>query len=208
MVSIARNEQPGNYIGPPAPVQGIFLPGAAAGRMLDRRSRYGYPHALCGNVRGRAARGGRWHLKLEDITTEMVKKAVEIYVAAAYEGSPVPLTVKSRLVLFSGYRGDDLNDMLSHEMVERAASETEAGATASYAVRLGNAKYPYMKLVLRREASDDYRFAVDAHDQDFELESSEGDAPKSQELQEHNRRLKREIESRWRDADIPTVEES
>jgi hypothetical protein len=207
MVSIARNEQPGNYIGPPAPVQGIFLPGAAAGRMLDRRSRYGYPHPLCGNVRGRAARGGRWHLKLEDITTEMVKKAVEIYVAAAYEGSPVPLTVKSRLVLFTGYSGDDLNRMLSHEVMEREMSETHPKTVTCYTVRLGNPKYPHMKLALCREESDDFRFVVDAHDQHFELEGSD-DALKAHELQQYNQRLKREIESRWRDADLPTAAES
>jgi len=147
-------------------------------------------------------------MKLEDITTEMVKKAIEIYVAAAYEGAPVPLTVNSRLVLFSGYRGGDLTDMLSHEVVERVVSETESKVVASYAVRLGNAKYPHMKLALRRGGTDDYRFVVDAHDQQFELESSEGDALKAHELQEYNRRLKREIESRWRDAEIPTVEAS
>jgi hypothetical protein len=147
-------------------------------------------------------------MKLEDITTEMVKKAIEIYVATAYEGAHVPLTVKSRLVLFTAHSGGNLSNMLSHEVVERVASETDPELVVSYAVRLGNAKYPHMKLTLRRDESDDYRFVVDAHDRHFELESTGGDAPKAQELQEYNRRLKQKIESLWRDAEIPTVEES
>jgi hypothetical protein len=147
-------------------------------------------------------------VKLEDIPTDMVKKAIEIYVAAAYEGAPIPLTAKSRVVLFTDFTGDDLAAMLSHEVVERVASETSPRTIASYAIRLGNPQYPYMKLMLLRIGSDDFRFAVDAHDQHFELEPADHEALRAQELQEHNRRLKREIESRWRDAGIPTVEES
>ena len=147
-------------------------------------------------------------MKLDDITTDMVKQAIEIYVATAYETSPIPVTVKSRLVLFTDYTGDDLAGMLSHEVVERVASETGPRTIASYAIRLGNPQYPYMKLTLLRIGSDDFRFTVDAHDQDFELEPADRDALRAHELQEHNSRLKREIESLWRDAGIPAVEES
>jgi hypothetical protein len=151
---------------------------------------------------------GRCFAKLEDVTTDMVKKAIEIYVAAAYEGAPIPLTAKSRVVLFTDFTGDDLSAMLAHDVVERVASDTAPRTIASYAIRLGNPQYPYMKLTLLRIAADDFRFAVDAHDQHFELEPADRDALRAHELLEHNSRLKREIESRWRDAGIPTVEES
>ena len=147
-------------------------------------------------------------MKLEDITPDTVKKAIEIYVTVAYEGSPVPVTVNSRLVLFTQFGGDDLDDMLSHEVVERILSETASATVVSYSIRLGNPKYPHMKLMLCRLGTDDFRFAVDAHDLLFELEPADRDALRAHELQEHNRRLKCEIESRWRDAGIPTVEEA
>jgi hypothetical protein len=192
----------------PNPPRKDFFPSPDGRRILDNPSPRRYPLSLKRDVHSRSLRDGRCFVKLEDITTDMVKKAIEIYVAAAYEGSPVPLTVKSRLVLFADFAGDDLTGMLSHEVVERVVSETAPRTVASYSVRLGNPKYPHMKLTLRRLDSDDFRFAVDAHDRHFELEPADSDALRAHELQEHNQRLKREIESRWRDADIPTVEES
>ena len=147
-------------------------------------------------------------MKLDDITTEMMKKAIDIYVSAAYATVPVPLMVKSRIALYEENAGEDLETMLSHDVVERVESEDEPGVNVSYAVRLGNEKYPHMKLALVRQRGDDYRFVVDAHDQLFDLESTDPDAPKAQELRDYNRRLKEEIETGWREADLPTVDES
>jgi len=147
-------------------------------------------------------------VKLDDITTEIMKKAIDIYVSAAYANVPLPLTVKSRIAFCDGSTGEDLKAILSHEVVERVESEDEPGVIVSYAVRLGNEKYPHMKLAIRRQRGDDYCFVVDAHDRLFDLASAHPDAPKAQELRDYNRWLKEEVETRWREADLPTPDES
>jgi hypothetical protein len=101
-------------------------------------------------------------------------------------------------------------DLLALESVERVLSETDPKLVLSYGVRLGNEKYPHMKLTLKRdsEPADDFRFVVDTHDSLFELECSGPDALKAQELKDYNRQLKEKIEALWREADLPTTEEA
>ncbi|HUW55461.1 MAG TPA: hypothetical protein VMZ92_02425 [Planctomycetota bacterium] len=148
-------------------------------------------------------------MKFEDISTDMMRRAIDIYVSAAYANVPVPLMVKSRIALCEENAGEGLRGMLSHKVVERVASGDDSGVIACYAVRLGNEKYPHMKLALRREpGGDDYRFVVDAHDHLFELARNGPDAPRAHELREYNRRLKDQIETRWREADLPTLDAS
>jgi len=147
-------------------------------------------------------------MKLGEITTAMMHQAMQIYLAAAYESRHLPLGVKARVEFVTEHASDDLESVLSHELIERIRSEEDESVVESYAVRLGNEKYPHMKLALRRQKGDDYRLMVESHDRHFEVETSEPDAPKAQELQAYNRRLKAEIESRWREADLPVLDEA
>jgi len=146
-------------------------------------------------------------LKLDQITTGMMRKAVDVYIAAAYERSPLPVTVKSRVAFLSEHTSEDLRDVLSHDLIERAVSEEDAEVVDCYAIRLGNERYPHMKLALCRQEGDDYRLVVLPHDRHFEVESTNPDAPRAEALKGYNRRLKEEIEARWCQADLPTIEE-
>jgi hypothetical protein len=168
-------------------------------------------------------------MRLDDITVDMLKKALDIYVAAAYQQAPLPLTVKSRVAVFREYPGADLKDLLALDVIERTRSESDPAAVISFGVRLGNEKYPHMKLTIRRQEGvspqgfpqgprvpsgreaareDDWRFCVDSHDSAFELESTNPDALKAQELKDFNQELKGTIEALWREADLPAAEEA
>lgn len=147
-------------------------------------------------------------MKLEDISTDMMERAIDIYVQAAYRNTPLPLMVKSRIALCGENAGDGLAGILSHDVVERVASADEPDVVGYYALRLGNEKYPHMKLGLRRHPDGDCRFVVDAHDELFELARNDPDALRAHELREYNRTLKEAIEARWREADLPTVDEA
>lgn len=147
-------------------------------------------------------------MRLQDITRDMIREAVDIYAAAAYERKHLPLTVRNRIAFLKEHPGAALDEVLSHEMIERVTSEEDEGVVDSYRLRLGNERYPHMKLTLRRVAGDDYRLVVEAHDRHFELESNEPDALRAQHLREYNRKLKEEIESRWREADLPAMDET
>ena len=147
-------------------------------------------------------------MKFDEITAEILRGAMEIYMAAAYDTKHPPLTVRNRVTLLTEHAGDDLADVLSHDLFERVVSEEDENVVECYAVRLGNEKYPHMKLALRRRTGGDYHLVVEPHDQHFEVESTDPDAPKAQELREHNRRLKERIESLWREADLPVAEEA
>jgi len=147
-------------------------------------------------------------MKFEEITTPLLKQAMDIYLAVAYAKEPPPLTVKNRVTFLSEHAGDALADVLSHDLFERVCSEADENVIESYAIRLGNEKYPHMKLALRRQADGDYALMVEAHDSHFEVETDDPDAPRAQELKDYNRQLVGEIESRWRDAELPIVEKT
>ncbi|HUU42707.1 MAG TPA: hypothetical protein VMX57_02950 [Planctomycetota bacterium] len=146
-------------------------------------------------------------MKFEDITTRVLKRAMDIYLKVAYAKKPLPLTVKNRVTFLTEHAGDDLADVLSHELIERVGSEADEDVVESYAVRLGNEQYPHMKLALRRRGNGNYGLMIESHDQHFELESSDPDTPRAQALKDFNRRVKTEIESRWRDAELPVFDE-
>ena len=147
-------------------------------------------------------------MRLEEITLDMVRRALDAYVGAAYEHSPLPLTVKSRVGFIREFPGATLADLLANDFVERVPADAETAAVAAYGVRLGNDKYPHMKLTLRRETDDDWRFAVDCHDGAFEVENSSPDKLRAQELKDYNLALRAKIESLWRESDLPAEDEA
>ena len=147
-------------------------------------------------------------MKFEEITTALLKQAMDLYLAVAYEKKPQPLTVKNRVTFLTEHAGDALADVLRHDLFERILSEADETVVESYAVRLGNEQYPHMKLALRRGDDGDYGLVVEPHDQHFEVETTDPDTPRAQELKNYNQRIAEEIESRWREAELPVLEEA
>jgi hypothetical protein len=146
-------------------------------------------------------------MRLEEITLDMLRRSLDAYVAVAYQSAPLPLTVKSRIAFIREFPGDDLAQLLSRDIIERTPADAETSAVTAYGVRLGNEKYPHMKLIIRRAADDDWRFAVDCHDGAFEVVGTP-DGLRAQELKDYNMALREKIEALWREEDLPAVEEA
>jgi len=147
-------------------------------------------------------------MRFEDITVEMLQQALNVYVGVAYENAPLPLTVKTRVNFIREFAGDSLADLLAHDVVEQFPPDAEGPAVTGYAIRLGNDKYPHMKLALLRVAENDWRFAVDCHDGAFEVEPTSPDKPRAQALKDCNSALRSKVEDSWRDADLPVIDEA
>ncbi|HZV08037.1 MAG TPA: hypothetical protein VE999_23340 [Gemmataceae bacterium] len=72
-----------------------------------------------------------------------------------------------------------------------------------YALRLGSAMHPHLKLQIMDHGDAGCVFSVDTHD-GFPCDPSRPDAARWIELQTANRRLKEQIESAWEEAGLLT----
>ena len=131
--------------------------------------------------------------------SEGLRRAVEIYLKAAYPSGSCPRQVQHRL---DWPVQGTLEEILRQKMFERTRSDTGAEL---FKLRLGNHVYPWMKLQIQAwPNSDGYLLSVDTHDR---LVSPTGffiDPPGFQEFQRKNQEIKEEIESEWDRAGLPT----
>jgi CheY-like chemotaxis protein len=76
-----------------------------------------------------------------------------------------------------------------------------------YTLRLGNARYPFMKFVIQEHLVDqEFFFSVDTHD-NLDVRPDAPDYDAWQRLKEYNRELKDAIENAWRADHLPTNED-
>lgn len=137
-------------------------------------------------------------MRLENMTPAQVRAAVSIYLDLAWPGTGFP---RPRITAedLAGY--DTLEALLARFDKPRAS---ECGSLARYTLRLGNARYPFMKFVVQEYLVDsEYFFSVDTHD-DLDVRSDNPDYDAWQELRKHNAALKQQIESAWAEAGLPT----
>ena len=74
-----------------------------------------------------------------------------------------------------------------------------------YALRLGNARYPHMKLQVQPwDNADGFLLSVNTHDQVLALDPAAPDADAFRALQAENQRIKEAIELAWDQAGLPT----
>jgi len=139
-------------------------------------------------------------MKLAEIPADTVRRALEIYLRLAYSG---PSRWRAPAVDLAG--GETAADL-----VARFSDESERrpqGNAKRFVLRLGNDRYPHMKLVLEESlVPDDYVFAVDTHD-DVKVSPESPDFERWTALREHNRQTKDGIETAWRAERIPTLED-
>ncbi len=134
-------------------------------------------------------------MKLEDLTVDLLKKAVEIYNQKAYPGA----SGKKKVVDLPP--GASLEEIL--EFFEERPSGKGEGLRR-FAVALGNINYPRMKLVFQEHLfPGEFCFVVDTHD-DMEMPPNAPDYDAWLAVKQRNRRLKREIEDAWEREGIPT----
>jgi hypothetical protein len=139
--------------------------------------------------------------ELQSLRIDILRQAVEIYLAVAYADTPPPEPVRRRLEWEPGIEPASL---LTRPPFERA-SKAAGGAQPIFALRLGNHRYPHMKLQVQPWPNEaGFMLSVNTHDQVLSLDPNSSDAPAFRELQAENQRLKEAIETAWDRDGLPT----
>jgi hypothetical protein len=134
-----------------------------------------------------------------DVRLDGLRRAIDLYLAIAYPDGPPPEPVRKRLDWSSD---GDPDALLTHPPFERVS---KSPAVPIVALRLGNARYPHMKLQVQPWAgTQGFLLSVNSHDQVLTLDPKSPDAPAFRALQAENQRIKEAIESAWDDAGLPT----
>jgi cysteinyl-tRNA synthetase len=84
-------------------------------------------------------------MKLHDITAEVLREAVRLYLEEAYKEAEVPAAVKSRL---QWPDGADLASIAAGEAFETSPGDAPLEWCERVRLRLGNEGYPFMKFGL------------------------------------------------------------
>jgi hypothetical protein len=132
---------------------------------------------------------------------DLLRRAVEIYLQLAYPGDVIPEVVQRRLLWRDGCDAEELFQSPPFERMGKAPGRP----TAVYALRLGNYRYPHMKLQIQPWPNDaGFMLSVNTHDQVAGFELSSVDAQVFRELQVENQRIKEAIEHAWDEGGLPT----
>lgn len=135
------------------------------------------------------------------IRLEALRRAVDLYLAIAYpDGAAIPPAVAKRL----GWGTDGEPDALLAGPPFERVGKNPAGAPI-VALRLGNARYPHMKLQIQPwDGGQGCLLSVNTHDQVLSLDPKSPDAAGFRALQAENQRIKEAIEAAWDEAGLPT----
>ncbi len=138
--------------------------------------------------------------QLGRLRVDLLRSAVDLYLGFAYEGRSIPEAVSRRLI----WRGDcSTQDLLKGSPFEHAGVSVDHGSPI-FALRLGNARYPHMKLQIQPWPNEaGFMLSVNTHDQATGLALG-ADEEAFRALQAENQRLKEAIEQAWDEAGLPT----
>jgi hypothetical protein len=138
---------------------------------------------------------------LGELRLDTLRHAVEIYLKLAYPSGAIPDVVRSRLIWPEGLTAAEL---LTKAPFERAG-KVPGRQMPIYALRLGNFRYPHMKLQIQPWPNPaGFLLSVNTHDQVAALDIGAADAQAFRNLQAENQHLKESIEQAWDDACLPT----
>ena len=137
---------------------------------------------------------------MKGLTTALLKQACRIFLNRAYPegGETIPSPKNSFLTL----EDDRPLESVLVAPVCQPLLRRESGLKG-YALRLGSARHPHLKLQIVEHQDGDCVFSVDTHD-GFTLDSSDPDSARWADLQTANRRLKEDIERAWEEAGLLT----
>ena len=137
---------------------------------------------------------------LQALPLDQLRRAVEIYLGIAYPNSVPPPAVRRRLDWSPGLDASELLARMPFERVGKPPLEKPI-----FALRLGNARYPHMKMQIQPwDAKDGFLLSVNTHDHALAPDPSAPDAAAFMVLQAENQKLKVEIEQAWDEAGLPT----
>lgn len=139
--------------------------------------------------------------EVPEVDLGVLRRAVKIYLDQAYAGTEPPDPVRRRLDWPAGRSAGEILPAAPFELANRP----EPGIPPIYALRLGNAHYPHMKIQIQPWPNDcGYLLSVNTHDQVLSLDPTSRDAAAFRALQSENQRLKESIEKAWDESGIPT----
>ncbi len=135
------------------------------------------------------------------LTVDALRRAAELYLAEAYPDKGPPEAVRRRL---DWPEGVEVPALLSGPPFERS-QPIEGDGSAVFALRLGNAAYPHMKMQVQPwPTSVGYMLSVNTHDQILGLDPNAPDAGAFRALQSRNQQIKEAIEASWDRQGLPT----
>jgi hypothetical protein len=138
---------------------------------------------------------------LHHLRIDVLRQAIAVYLEIAYPSGQAPEAVRRRLEWPSD---SDASTLLTRAPFERAGKEGSSGA-GIFALRLGNTRYPHMKLQIQPwPNAAGFLLSVNTHDQVLSIDPNSADAPAFRQLQAENQRLKESIEQAWDQAGLPT----
>lgn len=137
---------------------------------------------------------------MKGLTAIVLERACRIYMERAYpQGIGTVPPPKSSFYALDAAR--PIESMLVPPVCEPLLRRD--GGVRGYALRLGSALHPHVKMQILDHDEDGCVFSVDTHD-GISLDPSHPDAARWSELQAANRRLKEEIERAWEEAGLVT----
>jgi hypothetical protein len=137
---------------------------------------------------------------MKGLTTPLLDRACRIFLQLAYPegGHTIPPPKNAYLSL----RADKpLEELLVPPLCQPLWCRD--GRLRGYALRLGSAAHPHLKMQIVDHAGAGCVFSVDTHDA-FSLDAHHPDASRWRELQTSNRQLKERIERAWEEAGLLT----
>jgi hypothetical protein len=137
---------------------------------------------------------------MKGLTTTVLDRACRIFLQLAYPegGHTVPPPKNAYLSL----RADQpLEELLAPPLCQPLRSRD--GGLRGYALRLGSAAHPHLKLQIVEHVDAGCVFSVDTHDA-FSLDPQHPDAARWSALQTSNRQIKERIERAWEEAGLLT----
>jgi CheY-like chemotaxis protein len=138
-------------------------------------------------------------MKLRELTPELFKKALALYMERAYVGMQPPHTARIDVSALKTH--EDVLALFALEPRSIPGCEN----AHHYVLRLGNSRYPHMKMALMEFLEPgEWMWAVDTHDR-APISPDSPDFAKWRELRLHNLRIKAEVEAAWRKHGVPTA---
>jgi hypothetical protein len=130
---------------------------------------------------------------------------LRLYLSFAYEGNTPEILGQKAI---PPQVDADVEAWLMSEVTERTPPSVPIEDVRSFALRLGNAVYPHMKLRFSRPPSDDVLIAsVDSHDAMLQAPEGSPDSSALEELKSYNAELGQRINCEWAQAGLLTEHE-
>lgn len=141
-------------------------------------------------------------MEFAELSTALLRKAVAAYMSLAWQDA-TPSARVAELSALAGLPDDaDPEQILAWDGFEREGAN---GSTRRVQLRLGNFRYPHMKLSLERlRESGQWIFSIDTHDRHLPVEAVSDSLRK---IQKFNEELKIRIEEKWAELGLDTARE-